>query len=142
MLATREAAGRPFEEADLLGVMVPLLEGLQCAHEAVLLHRDIKPSDILIQNANGRPVLIDFGASQQAMANQSKSMAPYTKQYGDRADNRSSRISIEVPIRRGEGRLAFDQRQLTNLPHRRLPRSSQHGGALTVSVSRRSWTRA
>ena len=38
-------------------------------HEAGLLHRDIKPSDILIQNANGRPVLIDFGASKQAMAN-------------------------------------------------------------------------
>ena len=29
VLATREAAGRPFEEADLLGVMVPLLEGSQ-----------------------------------------------------------------------------------------------------------------
>lgn len=47
-------------------------------HEAGLLHRDIKPSDI-IQDANGRPVLIDFGESKQVMANQSKSMAPYTK---------------------------------------------------------------
>lgn len=29
VLATREAAGRPFGQADLLGAMVPLLEGLQ-----------------------------------------------------------------------------------------------------------------
>ena len=29
VLATRESAGRPFGEADLLGAVVPLLEGLQ-----------------------------------------------------------------------------------------------------------------
>ena len=81
VLATREAAGQPFEEADLLGVMVPLLEGLQCVHEAGLLHRDIKPSNILIRQEDGHPVLIDFGASKQVVANQSKSMAPFTEGY-------------------------------------------------------------
>ena len=81
VLAIREAAGEPFEEADLLGVMVPLLEGLQCVHEAGLLHRDIKPSNILIREADGHPVLIDFGASKQLVANQSKSMAPFTEGY-------------------------------------------------------------
>ena len=81
VLATREAAGRPFSEADLLGVMVPLLEGLDRVHEAGLLHRDIKPSNILIRRVDRRPVLIDFGASKQVVANQSKSMAPYTEGY-------------------------------------------------------------
>ena len=81
VLATREAAGRPFEQADLLRVMVPLLEGLQCVHEAGLLHRDIKPSNILIRRVDGRPVLIDFGASKQVVAHHSKSMAPYTEGY-------------------------------------------------------------
>ena len=73
VLATREA--------DLLGVMVPLLEGLDRVHEAGLLHRDIKPSNILIRRVDRRPVLIDFGASKQVVANQSKSMAPYTEGY-------------------------------------------------------------
>ena len=81
VLKTREAAGRPFSQADLLGVMVPLLEGLENVHEAGLLHRDIKPSNILIRRVDGRPVLVDFGASKQVVANQSKSMAPFTEGY-------------------------------------------------------------
>ena len=81
VLAKREAAGRPFGQADLLAVMVPLLEGLERVHEAGLLHRDIKPANILIRKIDGRPVLLDFGASKQVVANQSKSMAPYTEGY-------------------------------------------------------------
>ena len=81
VLATREAEGRPFGQADLLGVMVPLLEALERVHEAGLLHRDIKPANILIRRVDGRPVLIDFGASKQVVANQSKSMGPYTEGY-------------------------------------------------------------
>ena len=34
LLEAREAAGKPFEEAELLAVMVPLLEGLARVHEA------------------------------------------------------------------------------------------------------------
>lgn len=81
VLATRESAGRPFEEADLLSVMVPLIEGLRDIHEAGLLHRDIKPSNILIRSRDERPVLIDFGTAKQLVAKQSKSMAPFTEGY-------------------------------------------------------------
>ncbi len=81
LLARREAAGRPFAEADLLAVMVPLLEGLARVHEAGALHRDIKPSNVLVRRSDERPVLIDFGAAKQAAAERSKSMAPYTEGY-------------------------------------------------------------
>ncbi len=81
LLARREAAGRPFAEADLLAVMVPLLEGLARVHEAGALHRDIKPSNVLVRRADERPVLIDFGAAKQMAAERSKSMAPYTEGY-------------------------------------------------------------
>ena len=81
LLQRREAAGRPFAEADLLAVMVPLLEGLARVHEAGALHRDIKPSNILVRRADERPVLIDFGAAKQGVAERSKSMAPYTEGY-------------------------------------------------------------
>ena len=81
LLQRREAAGRPFAEADLLAVMVPLLEGLARVHEAGALHRDIKPANILVRRADERPVLIDFGAAKQGAAERSKSMAPYTEGY-------------------------------------------------------------
>ena len=81
VLATREFEGRPFEEADLLAVMVPLLEGLRDVHQTGLLHRDIKPSNILIRSRDKRPVLIDFGTAKQLVAKQTKSMAPFTEGY-------------------------------------------------------------
>ena len=81
LLRRREASGRPFDEADLPAVMVPLLEGLQRLHEAEMLHRDIKPGNILVRRSDERPVLIDFGAAKQAAAEHSKSMAPYTEGY-------------------------------------------------------------
>ena len=81
LLRRREEAGRPFDEADLSVVMVPLLEGLRQVHEAGMLHRDIKPSNILVRRSDERPVLIDFGAAKQAAAERSKSLAPYTEGY-------------------------------------------------------------
>ncbi len=81
LLRRREASGRPFDEADLLAVMVPLLEGLRQVHEAGMLHRDIKPGNILVRRSDERPVLIDFGAAKQGVAEHSKSLAPYTEGY-------------------------------------------------------------
>ena len=81
LLRRREASGRPFDEADLLAVMVPLLDGLQRVHEVGMLHRDIKPSNILVRRSDERPVLIDFGAAKQMAAEHSKSLAPYTEGY-------------------------------------------------------------
>ena len=77
----REAEGRPVGEADLRAIAVPLLEGLARVHAAGLIHRDIKPSNILVRQQDGRPVLIDFGAAKQAVAERTKSMAPYTEGY-------------------------------------------------------------
>ena len=81
LLRRREASGRPFDEADLLAVMVPLLEGLRRVHEAGMLHRDIKPGNVLVRRSDERPVLIDFGAAKQGVAERSKSLAPYTEGY-------------------------------------------------------------
>ena len=81
VLRKRELEGRPFTEADLLEIAVPLLEGLQKVHQAGVVHRDIKPANIFVRHRDHTPVLIDFGAAKQEVAAHSKSMAPYTPGY-------------------------------------------------------------
>ncbi len=81
LLQVREEEGRPFGEADLRKVMVPLLEGLARVHAAGVLHRDVKPANILVRREDERPVLIDFGAAKQNFAEHSKSLAPVTAGY-------------------------------------------------------------
>lgn len=81
VLRHREEDGRPFKETDLLAVGVPLAKGLAHVHRARILHRDIKPANILIRRADQRPVLIDFGAAKQSVAEHTRSLAPYTEGY-------------------------------------------------------------
>ena len=81
VLRQREAAGKPFTEADLLSIALPLAEGLAHIHRAGVIHRDVKPANILVRTADQLPVLIDFGAAKQAVAEHSRSLAPYTEGY-------------------------------------------------------------
>ena len=50
-------------EAGLVSIALPLLDGLEVIHKSGYLHRDIKPPNILV-NDDGRPVLIDFGSAR------------------------------------------------------------------------------
>ena len=81
LLQRREQQGRPFDEAELMAIVRPLLEGLQAIHTAGVLHRDIKPANIIVRQSDERPVLIDFGAAKHFIAEHSSSMAPYTEGY-------------------------------------------------------------
>src|SRR5262245_19165184 len=56
----------PLSYAEVDALLRPLLDGLQHVHQAGFLHRDIKPPNVL-RNDAGRPTLIDFGAARAAM---------------------------------------------------------------------------
>jgi serine/threonine protein kinase len=53
-----------FDQAMLLSVIHPLMDGLEAVHQLDFLHRDIKPDNIYIR-ADGSPVLLDFGAARR-----------------------------------------------------------------------------
>ena len=55
--------GRRFNERSLWNIVRPIAEGLERAHRVGVLHRDIKPPNILITE-DSRPVLIDFGSAR------------------------------------------------------------------------------
>ncbi len=81
LLTSREKAGRPLEQGELLRLAERLLDSLSTIHEAGVLHRDVKPSNILIRRADDWPVLIDFGAAKQDFVRYTKSNAPHTQGY-------------------------------------------------------------
>ena len=62
-------------------------------HQANVLHRDIKPGNIIIRDADGSPVLLDFGSARQAIGAKSRSVTSVVtpgyapiEQYSTRGD--------------------------------------------------------
>jgi non-specific serine/threonine protein kinase len=56
-------SGKKFNEASLSNIILPIAQGLERAHRVGVLHRDIKPPNVIV-NDDGRAVLIDFGSAR------------------------------------------------------------------------------
>ncbi|MDZ7963242.1 MAG: YARHG domain-containing protein [Aulosira sp. DedQUE10] len=56
-----------FSEHAVQELLLHLLPVLEYVHGKYIVHRDIKPDNIIVRHRDGKPVLIDFGAVRESM---------------------------------------------------------------------------
>jgi serine/threonine-protein kinase len=61
-------ANGPLSETAVRDILVSLVSVLDYVHNEGIIHRDVKPSNIILRHWDGKPVLIDFGAGKETVA--------------------------------------------------------------------------
>ncbi|MEO1209076.1 MAG: serine/threonine-protein kinase [Cyanobacteria bacterium J06638_20] len=68
ILESRRRMGKTFSEEEVVHLLRTLLPVLQYIHHQGVIHRDIAPDNLILQSADQRPILIDFGGVKQVAA--------------------------------------------------------------------------
>jgi serine/threonine protein kinase len=99
-----EARNRPFSFDETASCMADIASALNYAHSRNVIHRDVKPSNILIDAATKQPYITDFGlacitdeSSEQAIAGTPAYMSP-EQASGKPLDHRSDVFSLGVVL--------------------------------------------
>ncbi len=59
------AQGKVFSQGQVVEIVAELLSVLAFVHSRGVIHRDVKPSNLICRSSDGKTVLIDFGAVKQ-----------------------------------------------------------------------------
>ncbi|HKD37072.1 MAG TPA: protein kinase, partial [Pirellulales bacterium] len=136
-LADRLARQGPLELKEILRIGMQAAAGLAAAHEQGLVHRDVKPANILLEKGVERAVLTDFGLARAAddatltrwgiVAGTPQYMSP-EQARGEALDGRSDLFSLgcvlyEIatgvsPFRAGS--MVATMRRLVDEPHQAM----------------------
>jgi hypothetical protein len=130
---TEEHRTRPLTVARALEVVGRLAEGLAAVHACGLLHRDVKPANVLL-GEDGRPRLVDFGLAaplaSDDLANLSGTLAYMAP---EQARRQVERIDARTDLY-GLGAVLYDL--LTGRPpHVGASRAALHEAACTGDVT-------
>lgn len=79
-LARKVAAQGPLPVDEVVSIGARLCSALHAAHEAGILHRDVKPHNVLL-TAYGEPALADFGIASVVTVDDTGSVATETAAY-------------------------------------------------------------
>ena len=85
----------PFKEPQVRAILGQIAEGLQCAHVAGVIHRDLKPGNVLVDR-NGRIRLTDFGLSKLIESDVTDGKAVGTPSYMPFEQFQSEKIGPQV----------------------------------------------
>lgn len=65
---TQKMQHGPLSEAEVRDILIKLLPVIDYIHQQRIVHRDIKPDNIILRQKDGIPNLIDFGAVKETMS--------------------------------------------------------------------------
>jgi DNA-binding response OmpR family regulator/tRNA A-37 threonylcarbamoyl transferase component Bud32 len=60
----RHRLGQPWDPLEALGVVMKVARGLAAVHALGVVHRDLKPDNIMLREGGLEPVLLDFGVAK------------------------------------------------------------------------------
>lgn len=82
LIAAHASRGNTIDLERAIGIVRAIASGLDSVHARKLVHRDVKPSNVVIEAKTGRPVLIDFGlARRRSVSNPRMSITAGTPSY-------------------------------------------------------------
>lgn len=65
---TQKMQQGPLSESEVRDILIKLLPAIDYIHQQRIVHRDIKPDNIILRQVDGMPSLIDFGAVKETMS--------------------------------------------------------------------------
>ena len=71
----KQMLGSPWEPAEALRLMHKVAQGLGAVHAAGVIHRDLKPDNIMLRANSLEPVLLDFGAAKDLLDDHQHTLA-------------------------------------------------------------------
>jgi serine/threonine-protein kinase len=96
---------RGLDAAATLPIMAAALDALEYGHRQGVIHQDIKPGNILIENASGRPYVVDFGIARTELTEDKSKFVHGTPLYmppeqarGHVTDPRADIFAVGVTI--------------------------------------------